>query len=140
MVVKRKGQDCWDIELTPYLPNTVDQVSLVLDLHITHDRRRLMRLTLTRLENISNYIHYNNNPSNPIVFMSSKVSTSGKLHSEFGCFLFLQDHRETDHFFETSGDSRCSLHNLKRKSVAPSSRLNLNVLTLTLTGCLSLQE
>ncbi len=35
--------------------------------------------------------------------MSGVAGTSGRLHSEFVLFLFLQDHRETDHFFETSG-------------------------------------
>jgi hypothetical protein len=46
---------------------------------------------------------YNNNPPNPISFMSSIASTSGRLHSEFVRLLFLQAHRETDHFFSTSG-------------------------------------
>jgi hypothetical protein len=31
------------------------------------------------------------------------VSTSGRLHSEFVRLLFLQDHRETDRFFASSG-------------------------------------
>jgi hypothetical protein len=35
--------------------------------------------------------------------MSAIPSTSGSLHSEFVCFLFLQVHRETDRFFSTSG-------------------------------------
>jgi hypothetical protein len=35
--------------------------------------------------------------------MSSIASTSGRLHSEFIRFLFLQSHRETDRFFTTSG-------------------------------------
>ena len=30
-------------------------------------------------------------------------STSGRLHSEFVRLLFLQTHRETDHFFTNSG-------------------------------------
>jgi hypothetical protein len=33
----------------------------------------------------------------------SIASTSGRLHSEFVRLLFLQDHRETDRFFATSG-------------------------------------
>ncbi len=41
----------------------------------------------------------NNSPSNTISFMSDIVSTSGCVHSEFVCLLFLQDHREIDHFF-----------------------------------------
>jgi hypothetical protein len=46
---------------------------------------------------------YNNNPPNAISFMSSIVCTSGRLHSEFVCLLFLQAHRETDRFFAPSG-------------------------------------
>jgi hypothetical protein len=37
-VVKNRGQDCGDIELTGYLVNETGPVSLVLDLRITHDR------------------------------------------------------------------------------------------------------
>jgi hypothetical protein len=36
-------------------------------------------------------------------FMPTVPSTSGRLHSEFVCLLFLQSHRETDHFFGVSG-------------------------------------
>ena len=63
-------------------------------------------------------------------------------------------HRETDHFFAPSGvftltnlpvdsstsSSRCSLVILNQKSAVPSPRLHLYMLTLTLTGHLSLQE
>ena len=35
--------------------------------------------------------------------MPAIASTSGRLHSEFVRILFLQDHRETDRFFATSG-------------------------------------
>ena len=35
--------------------------------------------------------------------MSTIVSTSGRIHSEFDRLLFLQTHRETDHFFASSG-------------------------------------
>ena len=35
--------------------------------------------------------------------MSTIVSTSGRLHSEFIRLLFLQTHRETDRFFAASG-------------------------------------
>ena len=46
-------------------------------------------------------------PSHPIChdisFMSVIVSTSGRLHGEFECLLFLQTHRETDLFLATSG-------------------------------------
>jgi hypothetical protein len=45
----------------------------------------------------------NLNPPNTISFMSGIVSTSGRLHIEFVRILFLQDHRETDRFFTSSG-------------------------------------
>jgi hypothetical protein len=35
--------------------------------------------------------------------MTVIVSTSGRLHSEFVCLSFLQNHRETDRFFVVSG-------------------------------------
>jgi hypothetical protein len=37
-VTKSRGRHCSDVDLTTYLTNTVGPVSLVLDLHITHDR------------------------------------------------------------------------------------------------------
>jgi hypothetical protein len=46
---------------------------------------------------------YNNIPPSVVSFMPAIASTSGRLHSEFIRLLFLQTHRETDRFFETSG-------------------------------------
>jgi hypothetical protein len=46
---------------------------------------------------------YNNRPTSVVSFMPAIASTSGRLHSEFVRLLFLQSHRETDHFFATSG-------------------------------------
>jgi hypothetical protein len=46
---------------------------------------------------------YNYSPSSEVSFMTSIPSTSGRLHSEFVRLLFLQDHRETDRLFTTSG-------------------------------------
>jgi hypothetical protein len=46
---------------------------------------------------------YNNNPPSGVGFMTSIVSTPGRLHSEFIRILFLQTHRETDRFFSSSG-------------------------------------
>jgi hypothetical protein len=37
-VVKNMGHHCGDIELTGYLTNVSDPMSLLLDLRITHDR------------------------------------------------------------------------------------------------------
>ncbi len=61
----------------------------------------LIRLPLTKLENITLIII--TNPPSCISFIPAITSTSGRLHSEFVCLLFLQGHRETDHFFATSG-------------------------------------
>jgi hypothetical protein len=60
-----------------------------------------MKLPVTKLENIELIII--NNPPNAISFMAAIASTSGRLHSEFVCLLFLQTHRETDRFFAASG-------------------------------------
>ncbi len=46
---------------------------------------------------------YNNTPPSTVAFIPGMTSTSGRLHSEFIRPLFLQTHRETDHFFPTSG-------------------------------------
>ena len=93
---------------------------LVLDLRITHDRwgsssdpsinghlhypndvDRSLNESVT--DKIRKYrTDYNNNPPNVISFMPAIPSTSGRLHSELVRFLFLQTHRETDLFFQTS--------------------------------------
>ena len=38
LVTRSRGQHCGDIEMTGYLANQTDPVSLVLDLRITHER------------------------------------------------------------------------------------------------------
>ena len=48
-------------------------------------------------------VDYNNRPSHPITFMETIPNTSGCLHGEFVCLLFLQTHRETDRFLAASG-------------------------------------
>jgi hypothetical protein len=45
---------------------------------------------------------YNNNPPSAVSFMPAIASMSGRLHKEFIRLLFLQTHRETDHFFAVS--------------------------------------
>jgi hypothetical protein len=120
-VVKSRGQHCGDIELVEYLTNETGPVSLVLDLHIAHDR--VGRSTDPNLNghlkypnNLDQSLHdavvdkirkyhvdYNNRPPTVVSFMSDIASTSGRLHSEFVRLLFLQSHRETDRFFTASG-------------------------------------
>ena len=46
---------------------------------------------------------YNNHPSHVISLMPVIARTSGCLHCEFVCLLFLQTHRETDLFLAASG-------------------------------------
>ncbi len=120
-VSRNRGQRCGDIELVGYLVNEEGPMSLVLDLHIDHDRFGSSSdpsinghlhypndldgsLKETATDKIRQYhTDYNNRPSNSISFMSVIVSTSGCLHSELVCLLFLQTHRETDRFFAVSG-------------------------------------
>ena len=104
------------------LANPAGPVSLVLDLHIAHERwgsnsdpslnghlhypndiDRLINEAVT--DKIRKYRpDYNNNsPPSAVSFMPAIASTSGRLHSEFIRLLFLQAHRETDRFFATSG-------------------------------------
>ncbi len=98
-------------------------MSLVLDLRIAHDRfgsrsdpsinghlhypNDIDRsLNETAADKIRKYRDdYNNNPPSSVDFMPTIASTSGRLHSEFVCLLFLQAHRETDRFFTASGVS-----------------------------------
>jgi hypothetical protein len=122
--LKSRGQNCGDIEVAGYLANTVDPASLVLDLRIVHDRvgsstdptlnghlrcpnNLDQSLNDTATDKIRKYrADYNNNPPSVVsfmTFMTAITSTSGRLHSEFGRLLFLQTHRETDHFFAASG-------------------------------------
>ena len=63
-----------------------------------------MRMLLTKLENIVPTIMIT--PPNVISFIPDEVSKSGRLHSEFVCIFFLQDHRKTDRFFAVSGVQR----------------------------------
>ena len=94
---------------------------LVLDLRIAHDRfgsssdpsinghlhypndidRSLNEAATHKIRKYRS--DYNNNPPSSVGFMTTIPSTSGRLHSEFVCLLFLQVHRETDRFFATSG-------------------------------------
>jgi hypothetical protein len=120
-VTKSRGRNCGDIELTAYLANVVDPLSLVLDLRIAHDRFGSSSdpslnghlhypndidksLNEAAADKIRKYrADYNNNPPHTVSFMSVITSTSGRLHSRFIRLLFLQYHRETDCFFAASG-------------------------------------
>ncbi len=96
-------------------------MSLILDLHITHDR-----LGSSSDPSLNGHLHYpndidkspnetvtdkvrkyradyNNNPPNEVSFIPPISRTSGRLHSEFLGLLRLQTHRETDHVFTGSG-------------------------------------
>ncbi len=111
----------WGHRDPSYLANGAGPVPLVLDLLIAHDRfgsssdpsinghvhypndmDRSLNETVT--DKIRKYrADYNNNPPSSAAFMTTIVSTSGRLHSEFVRLLFLQTHRETDRFFAASG-------------------------------------
>ncbi len=120
-MVKSRGQHCGDIELAGYLANEADPVLVVLDLRIAHDRvgssadptldghlkypnNLDQSLNDTPADKIRKYrADYNNRPPRAVSFIPPMASTSDRLHSEFVRLLFLQDHRETDRFFTTSG-------------------------------------
>jgi hypothetical protein len=103
------------------LSNAAGPVQLVLDLRIPQDRvgsstdptlKGHLRypnnldqsLNDATADKIRKYrVDYNNNPPNTVSFMSLMTGTSGRLHSEFVRLLFLQDHRETDRCFTSSG-------------------------------------
>ncbi len=120
-MVKIRGHHCDDIELVGYLTNTTGPVSLVMDPRVSYDRvdsstdpdlnghlRYLnnldQSLTDTPPDKIRRYhADYNNNPVRVVGFMTVIACTSGRLHREFIRILFVQDHRETDRFFVTSG-------------------------------------
>jgi hypothetical protein len=120
-VVKNRGQDGGDIELSGYLTNESGPVPLVVDLRIAHDRvgssddptlnghlkypnNLDQSLNDAAADKIRKYrVDYNNRSTSEVTFMTAIGSTSGRLHSEFVRLLFLQDHRETDRFFAASG-------------------------------------
>ncbi len=94
---------------------------LVVDLRVAHDRvgssvdpalnghlrypnNLDQSLNDTTPDKIRRYrTDYSNNPPRGVDFIPAIDSTSGRLHSEFIRILFLQTHRETDHFFVDSG-------------------------------------
>jgi hypothetical protein len=96
-------------------------VPLVLDFRIAHDRVGSsvdpslnghlkypndldQSLNDTATDKIRKYrADYNNRTPSVVSFIPDIPSTSGRLHSEFVRLLFLQDHRETDRFFTSSG-------------------------------------
>ncbi len=103
------------------------QLSLVLDLRTDHDRfdsssdpylnghlhypndidRSLNETTVDKIRTyhtVDTLTMYNNNPPNSITVIPVVSCTSGRLHSEFVCllFLFLQVHREPDRFLTSS--------------------------------------
>jgi hypothetical protein len=110
----------WTNSVT-YFTHNVGPVSLVLDLHIVHERfgsssdpsinghlhypndvdRSLNEATTNKIRKYR--ADYTNIPPNGVPFMCAIASTSGRLHSEFVRLLFLQAHRETDRFFASSG-------------------------------------
>ena len=96
---RRMTGRCGDIELTAFLEDAV-------------------RSRRYGWKNREYRAHYNNRPSHSISLIPSVTTTSGLLHCEFVTILFLQtrrernqdmyvllflqDHRETDHFFTCS--------------------------------------
>ena len=146
------------------MSNTVGPVSLVMDLRIAHeclgsssnpslnDHLQYpgdIDRTLNEVaddKNLQYRADYNNRHSHSTSFMSAIASTSGCLHSEFVCLLFLQPHKETDRFLPASGvqlkqtstfTTRCSPHNGSpmdsRSHTHPSHTQNSRLLTSSLS-------
>jgi hypothetical protein len=120
-VTKSRGRHCGDIQLEAYLANAASPEPLVLDLRIDHGRFESRpdpslnghlhyphdidkSLNEAAADKIRKYrADYNHNPPRTVSFMPA-IDVSGRLHSEFIIrILFLQVHRETDHFFAASG-------------------------------------
>jgi hypothetical protein len=152
-VVKSGGQHCGDIDLAGYLANETGPMPLVLDLRITHDRvgsstdpnlnghlkcpNNLDKsLNDVAADKIRKYrADYNNRPPSVVSFMPAIPSTSGRLHSECVRLLFLQSHRETDHFFVDSSTTvtRLSDHLKSKVGLALPKAAALRI-TLNLDG------
>ncbi len=85
-------------------PNHLSSADPSLNGHLKHPNNLDQLLNDAAADKIRKYrADYNNRPPNVVSFMTDMASTSGRLHSEFVRILFLQDHRETDRFFATSG-------------------------------------
>ena len=85
--------------------------SLNDQLHYPVDIYRYRTLNETVADKVLQYRDdYNNRPSHTIVFIPVITSTSGWLHCEFVCLLFLQDHQETDRFLASSGVHLVQIH------------------------------
>ncbi len=100
-VVKSRGQHCGDIELAGYLANEAVPVSLVLDLHIDHDKvgsstdptinghlrypnNLDQSLNDAAADKIRKYrADYNNRPPSAVSFMSDIGSTSVRTVNKF---------------------------------------------------------
>ncbi len=100
LVTKNRGRHCGNIELVVYLVNRTGPVSLVLDLHITHDRfgssydpslhghlHYPNDINKSQNEDVTDKIRkyrddYNNNPPITVSFMSVIGSTSGRSSTE----------------------------------------------------------
>ena len=91
-----------DLRIVHELWESISDPRINGHLHYPNDIDRSLNEATT--DKIRKYhTDYNNNPPNYISFMSVIVSTSGCLHSELVCLLFLQSHRETDRVFADSG-------------------------------------
>ena len=91
-----------DLHIDHELFGSSSDPSLNGHLHYPNDIDRSLNEVVT--DKIRKYhADYNNNPPNSISFIPAIASTSGRLHSEFVCLLFLQAHRQTDRFFVVSG-------------------------------------
>ena len=102
---------CWlDLRIVHECWGSTSDPTLNGNLHYPNDIDR--SLNETAADKIRKYRSDCNTPCdtppNVINFIPSIAGTSGRLHSEFVCLLFLQAHRETDCFkFSSFRSSAC---------------------------------
>jgi hypothetical protein len=131
-VVKTRGQHCGDIELVGYLANETDPVPLVLDLRISHDR-----VGSSTDPTLNGHLKYPNNLDQSLNDTSvDKIRkyrvdyNSYRLIGKLTAFLQFQEFSLRKHNVTCSTSAaRRSLFSQKRKSEAPSPRLQLYVST-----------
>ena len=112
--------------------------------HLRYPNDLVGPLNETDVDKIHQYhTDYNSRPSNVIFFMSDIPSTSGRIHCDLVCLVFLQTHRETDRFFATSGfqfaQSTSGLFHFLHTVFSSKLKSKVdNIFAKTVSGCITL--
>jgi hypothetical protein len=145
------GPESWVLDLRVAHDRVDSSVDPALNGHLRYPNNLDQSLNDTSVDKIRRYHDdYSNNPPRGVDFMTTIVSTSGRLHGEFVRILFIQAHRETDRFLHLQEfcqynqivDSSTTVarrfllcSNLGLEIFSP--RLQVYVLILIKMGCLS---